>query len=122
MRKRVCFIFALAALLAGAFAVSNQTTPVGSAPAIVINDIGCGMLDGNGGGVFTTNSHAVINANGNGMISCKADVAPAAGGGAVRWDNANTGLLCGTLSDVTAQWGETVSASGKASLSCHNDG
>ena len=104
----------LAAALSGVL----PSAPASADGALVINDLGCGMLDGNGGFAFADSSHAVVTPSANGMLKCKADVTPPAGGRAVQFDNENTGLLCGTPAGTTADWRETVSASGQAILTC----
>ena len=82
------------------------------APATVINDFGCTLYDGDGGFAFADASHAVINSNGD-FIKCKATVVNSQGK-AVRYDD----FLCGTLTGVTSDSHETVSASGQATLTC----
>ena len=93
-------------------------------PAVVIMDFGCGVLDGNGNGFSATASQAVItgNARNNGKLTCKVKGVPNPTGRAVIFNFANTGFLCGTLSDVTADWQNVVSASGNVTLQCRNDG
>lgn len=94
-------------------------------PAVVINPAGgCNMLDGNGGGVFTTDTKIVAtqSQNGNSQVQCKADVTPSSTGQPVRYDYASTGAQCGILNpfgaQVTTIWHEIVSASGEAMLIC----
>ncbi len=87
--------------------------------AIHINDFGCGALDGNGN--FTgAIGDAVITPSGNGNLKCKASGVANSTGHAVKWDNANTGLLCGTFNGLTDDWSDVVSASGQLTLQCHN--
>lgn len=110
--------------LAVAMALTPTPAPADAtaAPAIVIKDAGCGMLDGDGGFVFTNATQAVITSSGQGKISCKVQGVANSTGRAVIWNFENTGLLCGTLSDITAKWQNVVSASGNATLTCQNDG
>ena len=86
--------------------------------AVVINDQGCSLLDGNGAFAAADSDHAVITPSGNGVLKCKATVAPPAGGKAVQWNLTNTGVFCSTLAGFTDDWRETVSASGEATLTC----
>ena len=90
--------------------------------AIVIGVTGCTVLDGNGNFVSNGIGHVVVTSNGQGLETCRTTVTPSSGGGAVQWDNANTGLECGDpFGHVTTRFQETVSASGQASLACHFD-
>lgn len=81
--------------------------------AVVINDFGCGMIDGDGHFTFTDMSHAVLTPSGNSSLTCRAQVANSTGK-AVNYTN----LLCGTPAGVTSDGRETVSASGQATLTC----
>ena len=114
MAKRLCFALAIAVALAAGLNAGGG--------AIVINDKGCGMLDGDGGFVFADRDHAVItpSPNGNGMLSCKVKGVPNSTGKAVIWNFENRGSLvqCGTPAGPTDNWQETISASGNATLTC----
>ncbi len=111
-----------AALLAVGFASGAN-----AAAALVITDVACGVLDGNGNVFVTSDSHAVNanNANGNGKISCKAKGAANPTGKAVRFygparNNANSGLPCNIPNlGSTGDWTNIVSASGRVTLTCH---
>ena len=113
-------------LLASAAALFALAAPMAhAARAVVINPAGgCGLADGNGNLVFTTDSKAVVtqNNNSNTMFQCQADVPPSASGSAARLDFASTGIFCGVYTshglDITEQWHETISASGQATLIC----
>ena len=78
--------------------------------------------------VFTTDTHSVqtASANNNALFKCQADVAPASSGRAVKYDFNSTGSQCGIFTQtglqLTDKWQETVSASGQATLICHNPG
>lgn len=97
-----------------------------AAPALVINDEGCALFDGNNQLVFTTDTHRVAtqSANGNTVMRCNADVARPNAGQAVRYDFNSTGLLCGLMTatgfEVTDDWDAVVSASGQARLTCRD--
>lgn len=94
--------------------------------AVVINDEGCGLLDGDGNVVLATSDHAVITSNGNGVFVCKVHGVANSSGKAVHYDTNNNpfgpGLLCATPAGTTDNWTDTVSASGNATLSCHVNG
>lgn len=97
--------------------------PAFAAPAIIITEFGCGLLDGNGDFAFTTDTKSVTTTGGDGtiMLKCQADVANDTGK-AVNYDFEGTSLSCGTSLGGTDQWHQTVSASGKATLTCHING
>jgi hypothetical protein len=82
--------------------------------AIVINDFGCGLIDGDGNFAFTDISHAVVTPSGNGGLTCRAQV-PNSTGKAVIYNN----IPCGTPAGFTTNGRETVSASGQATLTCN---
>ena len=83
----------------------------------------CGMRDGNGAFVVTQDTQVVVtnNQQGNGKVTCQANVMPSISGRAQQWDFDNTGLLCGTPSGTTRSWHEVVSAKGEATLQCHTN-
>ncbi len=107
-------------LLLALVAVLSMAPNVHAAAAVFIDMFACGMLDGNGAPVVTTESQAVAtnNARGNAKVSCFADVTPSATGHAVHYDSDSTGILYQTPSGVTTRWQEVVSASGEAILQC----
>ncbi len=90
--------------------------------ALVISDFSCRVI---GGG--TLDSHSVVTSQGNGVLSCRADVPPPASGRAEHYDFDSTGLRCfrngfGKAkkdSPFTEDWKQTTSASGQAVLTCH---
>lgn len=96
------------------------STTTYAAPAIIITDFGCGLLDGNGGFAFTTDTKTVItnDANGNTILKCKATGLAHPGGAAVHWDFSNTSIPCGTFLGGTTDWKEVVTSSGNATLTC----
>ncbi len=117
MKKRVLILFVVIFALVGLVVA----LPMASAtPAIVINDSGCGLLDGDGGVVSATSDHTVLtnNARGNTVLICKVKGVANSTGKAVHYDNASTDLVCGTFGGLTTHWHETVSASGNATLVC----
>jgi hypothetical protein len=107
------------ALTLGGFALLGASEA--QAQAIVINDQGCGLLDGDGNFVFASSDHTVItnSANGNCHLKCSVKGVGNSTGKAAHFDNASTGLPCGTACGLTNNWRETVSASGNATLTCH---
>jgi hypothetical protein len=126
-RTRLIVIgLALLALLAvAAFSFSTHRGAHAAPPnsAVVINDTGCSLFDGQGGFAFTDQSHSVVTNNGNGLLTCKAtDVAPAPKG-AVHYDANNNPynqqIQCGTPAGLTLDWEEVVTPSGNAQLVCH---
>lgn len=119
MRKFIAVALLVLATIVGGTAL--VTSAAGADPgggAVVINDQGCGLLDGNGGFAVADSDHAVVTPSGNGVLKCKADVTPPSSGQATHFDFGSTGLLCGTPAGVTDDWKETVSASGEATLTC----
>jgi hypothetical protein len=92
--------------------------------AVQIQQSGCGLLDGSGNYVYTNQSRTVVTPSEAGVtiLKCFADNIRNNTGSAVRFNNANTGVLCVTQSGSTNDWSETVSASGQAILTCkvHN--
>lgn len=114
--KRALTGSALVALL-----LATAYAPMGAAAAqraIVVHEGGCGMLDGNGGFV-QGEMHSVTNNGGNTIFKCQAKKVSNATRSNVTWDQANTGFMCGTPNGPTADWRETVSPSGNATLTCH---
>ncbi len=89
----------------------------------------CGLLDGDGNLAFGVAKLNVItnNERENALHVCQLDV-PNSGGRAVHYDSGNTpfgsGIPCfisdGVGAFITLNSRETVSASGKATLTCHN--
>jgi len=101
--------------------------------AIVINGLGCGLFDGNGGIAFSDATHIVVTDNGHGLITCKASVDPSSTGHAVKYDANNNPLNSIQTCEVdrstypytpyfiTTDWHETVSADGQAIMVCHGN-
>ena len=91
--------------------------------AIVINDFGCGLFDGNGIATSVDSSHVVITPSGNASMTCQGTVTPPQGGTAVQFDESNKPVPCGIFTGgtplATDNWQETVSADGQATLTCH---
>src|SRR4051812_9888371 len=113
MKKLLIPFFALLFVSLALISWKSKAVPDG---AIVINDFGCGMIDGDGNFAFSDNSHAVVTSSGNGMLRCQATVPNSTGKAVVYKD-----FLCGTFAGL-ADGRETVSASGQATLTCHVNG
>jgi|SRR3989442_1012818 len=112
---------ALRGLLLALGAVCLIASSAQAQATVFIDLLVCGMYDGNGVFVITTDNQAVAtnNARGNGKLSCFADVTPSVTGHAVHYDFESTGQQCGTPTGFTTKWQEVVSASGEAILQCH---
>jgi len=119
-------IVPILALLALSFAIPLASVHATNNAAVVISNLGCGMLDGSGGSVSATGSQFVATSNGNGLFTCSVSGVLNPTGHAVIWSFAIASAFfgfpfyCGGYSlGVTNDWHETVSASGQATLSCH---
>ena len=86
--------------------------------AVVISDLACGMLDGDGG-FAVGDGKTVTTSSGVTTIMCKAKKVPNTQERSVYWGYENTGYTCGTELGETSDWKEHVSASGNATLACH---
>jgi hypothetical protein len=118
-KKGLWLTVPLLALMVASMVLLPRTAH-GNNAAVVINDWGCALFDGNGNVVFTDISHAVINNNGNGLVTCRVTTNPNSDGKEVRWTFANTGAECSfDVLAPTTDFHETVSPSGQAELSCH---
>jgi|GEM_PF-4917941 len=113
--KKVSIV--LTAVVAFSFLLISWNKAAKIAASVHINDFSCGVLDGNGGFALATGD-IVITSSGNGNMKCKATGVGNSTGSAVIWNNANTGLLCGTAAGVTDDWHNVVSASGNVTLQC----
>jgi hypothetical protein len=114
-----------------AFAFSGLGISVAHAdPAILIDPAGeCGMLSASENGfptVVVTNTQIVATTNENGITTykCRSDINfENETGQAVVWNFDNLGLPCqirdhGNLLCSTEKWRETISKSGRATLTC----
>jgi hypothetical protein len=114
----------LVAAVAVAVAAGGGVAKADNNAAVHIGPNGCGLLDGNGGIALVTGTQVITN-GGQNIEKCSGSV-PNDTGKAVNYDTNNNpisvGLLCGTSSGLTADWHETVSASGNATLTCHYSG
>lgn len=92
-----------------------------AAPAVIVTDFGCGMPDGDGGSVFTTDTKVVNSNNGKGgniNFKCYFSDVPNSTGKAVHHDFESTGFLCNTTFGTTENWRGVVDSEGEAVLSC----
>ena len=124
MKKKIA-LFGLLAAMATAAVLFIVPATGGADPgggAVHITPDGCGIFDGNGN-VFATNGKTmeVQAPDGSWLLLCKASGVPNDTGGAVTWNYDNTGSSCGSAFGETADWQETVSKSGKATVTCHFD-
>lgn len=85
-----------------------------AASAEINKDFSCALFDGNGNLVVTDQSHSVVTQSGNSTLKCSADVTPPRSGQAAHF----SGFGCNTFLGFTNDSRETVSASGKATLTC----
>jgi hypothetical protein len=108
----------LACLFAVVAAVSVRADA--SEQAIQVKGSMCGVMDGDGAFHLSTSSLTVSNNGGHSMHRCSAKGVPNSTGRMVRWSYDNTGMMCWTANGPTAEWQETVSASGQATLICHH--
>jgi hypothetical protein len=126
-KKYAIPIVAILGLSIAAWGIPN--TSVMAAPATVLVGINCGLFDGDGGFLITTDTQAVQtqSANGNTKITCHAASVPNSTGKAVHYDTDNNpfgpGALCGDgFGNTTADWKEVVSdnedGTGDATLQC----
>lgn len=116
-------LLALLAVAAFSFSTHRGAHAASSNSAVVINDIGCGLFNGQGGFAFTDQSHAVVTNNGNGLLTCQVTGVAPAPNGAVHYDANNNPnnqqTPCGTPAGSTLDWQEVVTPSGNAKLVCH---
>lgn len=90
-------------------------------PAIIVTDNGCGLLDGDGGQVFSSSDKTVFSNNGQGgnvTLKCYLSGVANSTGKAVKWNFDNTGAACVTLFGATFNWREVVDSEGDAVLTC----
>ena len=126
-RTKISFV-AVSFLAAILFAWAPSTANAGNNAAVVINDNGCDMLNGNGQIVFTGNNHRVgtFSENDNSIEWCKGIGLSHPGGPAVIFQGPghNNGkaitleLTCDTSFGLTENWFNVVAPSGKAILVC----
>ncbi len=88
--------------------------------AVVINDFGCIILDGDGNLTWTSKGHTVItdSENGNRVLKCSRKGLDNSTGKAAHFDMGNTGYLCNAYGVITTNWRNKVSKSGNSTLTC----
>ena len=88
--------------------------------AVVINEFGCVILDGDGNMVRASKVHTVItnSENGNRVLKCSAKGVDNSTGKATHFDIGNTGYVCNAYGVITANWRNMVSKSGNSTLTC----
>ncbi len=83
--------------------------------ASIQKGFGCGVIDGDGFGVFTPDGRiSVVTSSGNTTLICKAKGVANSTGKAVRFE----GFACGTALGLTFDSQNIVSASGNVTLRC----
>ena len=103
-----------------ALAGSGAGAASANSGALVIDEFGCRLLDGNGYMTWASSSHAVIteSANGNRVLKCSVKGAANSTGKAAHFDRENTGYMCNAMGATTANWRNKVSKSGNTTLTC----
>ena len=73
------------------------------------------------GGEVTGDLHAVVNADGTVMFTCKSELEDwmAPPEKAIRLDNKNTNTVCTGAGDIADSWFKVITPSGKVTLVCH---
>jgi len=110
--------------LAGALAlalIAMGSSTSHAAPAVVVQDSGCIMLDIAGvPNTLSLESNAVGTAsdNCNSMIQCKAKIANPTKK-TIKFNGNNVLIPCSTTFGLTSDWKQVISASGSATLVCH---
>lgn len=93
-------------------------------PAVIIVGDTCGMLDGDGVFISTTDTKTVNtnSSNGRAMFKCHASDVPNSTGSAVHYDFESTEISCGILLTdglvFTNDWKQVVDTEGNAVLTC----
>ena len=117
MKKLIGGVLVLAVLLAIALQPSQAEADTAVIPsaASIMKGFGCGVLDGNGFGVFTPDGRiSVVTSSGHTTLICKAQGVANPTGKAVTFRN----FGCGTALGFTTNSQNTVSASGNVTLRC----
>jgi hypothetical protein len=89
-------------------------------PAIILTDFGCGMLDGDGVGFFTSDTKVVSSVGKQGThvnLKCHASGVANSTGKVVKWTSDDFGA-CGTQFGSTYDWKIVVDTEGNAVMSC----
>ena len=121
--KAIAVVLSLMTVLAFGALSAYADNPLNPNSAVVITDIGCGILGPNGEFLSTTDTHAVItnSKNGNIKLTCHGKlpdgVTPPSK--TVHWDYSSAGIPCGTIIGSTTDWKEVVTPSGNVKLTCH---
>jgi hypothetical protein len=118
LRHRSPALFAIVALALGLLMVPGASIAKSPNAAVVIRSNTCTLLDASGQVISGTKLHAVTNRK-RGKATCRASGVANDTGKAVRLNFANTGVTCVLGSLSTQRWKETISASGRAKLTCH---
>jgi len=120
--------FGLVAFLAASlFATGLITNQAFSEGAVVINDpAGCQVIDGAGNIVNVPDGHLVAtnSKNGNSVVKCFGTGLPNIPESTVKWNFANTGLICFNVEtfQVTQKWQAIADTEGNGVLTCQFKG
>lgn len=120
MRSKLISV-GLSLVIAVAIGIALTPTPAPATPtdsansAFITKGFGCGVINGDGGGVFTPDGRiSVVTNSGHTTLICKATGVANSTGRAVTFRN----FGCGTFLGVTTNSQNTVSASGNVTLRC----
>lgn len=90
-------------------------------PAVIAMDFGCWFPDGDGVFTFTEDTKEVVTMGGKGsnvILKCRATGVANSSGETVKWNQQNTGILCGTHYGSTEDWRVVVTPDGNAKMTC----
>ena len=119
MRSKLISV-GLSLVIAVAIGIALTPTPAPATPAdamaaSITKGFGCGVIDGDGMGVFTPDGRiSVVTSSGHTTLICKAKGVANSTGSAVTFRN----FGCGTFLGFTTDSQNTVSASGNVTLRC----
>jgi hypothetical protein len=116
MNTKITFAI-LVAITASMFGATTLHSAIAE-PAVIIIDNGCKLIDQDGNVTFLAASDTeVYTSSGNAVIKCKGETENDTGK-SIKWNFDNTTFKCFTKLGLTDNWQETISTSGKVTLSC----
>ena len=104
-------------------AISGFSAQALDTSAVVITDESCGMLNGGGGFILTTDTKRIATGspNGNTMFQCRTQL-PSHDGGAYNFSFETQNIACGIMTQTgfvaTNDWHQVISSDGQATLTC----
>jgi hypothetical protein len=108
--------------LLGASVLMLAASTAFAEPAIILTDFGCGMVDGDGNGVWTTDTKVSSSVNKKGTnvnFKCFASGVANSTGKTVKWNSDDFfGQPCGTQFGSSDDWRIVVDMEGNAVMSC----